>query len=813
MKNYPFLIVLIILAGFLFGNNIYADQIILPVGETGASDGNSLPYIDLVAPNGGESWALGSVQNIVWTSSRLSNSIRITLWKDGIKVGLIATGVDPVVGFLPWLVGTHTGGVVAAGSGYTIKIKEISTTVSDISDAAFDIIPAIPPVINNVMPSGVTLPIGSPVDITWETSGAVGPVKLSLWKDGMQVGVIAYGLPSALLSYEWLAGQFVDGSWAQPGTGYFVRVKEIDTLVLDESDIPIELTPPPQPLKVVSPNGGEDLVIDSNISIFWDVFGLLNNLKITLWKDGALIGAIAHDIPPTPGVFSWNVGQYMGGMAPVGSGYTIKIKELGTAVVDESDGPFNIILPPPLITVISPNGNETWSHGTSKNITWVSENLSANIKISLYQEGTQVGVIASDVDPSLGSYTWTVGEYLGGTVPPGVDFTIKIKEMGTTTMDESDLPFEITQPTASWTFMVYLCGDNDLEGNGIDDFLEMAAVGSTDDVNIIVQFDRSPSYDARYGDWTDTKRFHVTTGMTPTEENALVLGEVEDPGEADMGDPATLINFVDWTKINYPAEKYALVLWDHGDGWRTIKSDLKFKAVCGDESSENYLTMAELRSALEAVGGAHLIGFDACLMGMVEVAYEIKNHGQVMVGSEYRVPATGWPYNTILSDLTGNPSGTPTQLGKSIVTRYYSSYAMDFTMSALDLTKMDALNVAISTFAQIAITFWDVDQTAVRTAALGVMIAIDNTIIKERHGVEWPGAHGLAIYFPSNLDSFDSDYNSSTLRFLNDGRWDEFLSAFLNTMLGSWIDVARGLTQEFYYPEHVDLYHFCLLLQ
>ena len=69
------------------------------------------------------------------------------------------------------------------------------------------------------------------------------------------------------------------------------------------------------------------------------------------------------------------------------------------------------------------------------------------------------------------------------------------------------------QTIHDWTFMVYLDGDNNLEGAGIDDFLEMSAVGSTQHINIVVQFDRIGGYDSRYDNWTTCKRFLVTPGM------------------------------------------------------------------------------------------------------------------------------------------------------------------------------------------------------------------------------------------------------------------------------------------------------------
>jgi len=187
-------------------------------------------------------------------------------------------------------------------------------------------------------------------------------------------------------------------------------------------------------------------------------------------------------------------------------------------------------------------------------------------------------------------------------------------------------------PEPSWTFMVYLDGDNDLEDAGIDDFLEMSSAGSDTGINIVVQFDRVPGYSSAYGDWTSTKRFHITYGMTPTS-----LEAVQDIGEANMGSPATLSDFANWAITNYPAERYALVFWNHGGGWRErieelqeklaserdyltteerkdIKEEIQrletklkeeeeppYKTVCWDDTDGDYLYTQEVRTALEGV--------------------------------------------------------------------------------------------------------------------------------------------------------------------------------------------------------------------
>ena len=102
-------------------------------------------------------------------------------------------------------------------------------------------------------------------------------------------------------------------------------------------------------------------------------------------------------------------------------------------------------------------------------------------------------------------------------------------------------PLEATpgsRANKEWTFMVYIDGDNNLEGAAVDDFLEMSAVGSTGDVNIVVQMDRRGGYDTSYGDWRDCQRYLVTQGMTPTEANAVSdWGDGQGGREVNMGDP------------------------------------------------------------------------------------------------------------------------------------------------------------------------------------------------------------------------------------------------------------------------------------
>ncbi len=226
--------------------------------------------------------------------------------------------------------------------------------------------------------------------------------------------------------------------------------------------------------------------------------------------------------------------------------------------------------------------------------------------------------------------------------------------------------FNFSLFSANWTIMIYLDGDNDLEEYAIDDFVEISSVGSDQNINIVVQFDRIKGYDRRYGDWTECNRFYIKSGMLPTRENSIKnWGDGFGGREVNMGEPQTLIDFIDWAKKNYPAEKYALILWNHGNGWKSLNflesyKKRTYKEICYDQTNYDSHSIKEVRQAL-LNNYFDLIGFDACLMGMIEVATEISDFGNVFVSSETTETIYGWNYQSFLSNLKDNPQSSPEQ--------------------------------------------------------------------------------------------------------------------------------------------------------
>ncbi len=266
---------------------------------------------------------------------------------------------------------------------------------------------------------------------------------------------------------------------------------------------------------------------------------------------------------------------------------------------------------------------------------------------------------------------------------------------------QASAPLEVMdQSTAEWTFMVFVAGDNNLEDAALGDVNEMERVGSTDQVNILVQLDRSRSYTSADGDWSGSRRYRIEQDSSTNSIGSTVL---EDLGSTDSGDPDTLAEFATWGIQNYPAERYALVIWNHGWGWDlTIAGGTK--GVASDDGTGNDISVArgELAEALATVTGAigaplDLLGMDACLMGSWEVGYAAAPYADTYVASQASEGLDGWAYDTAMADLIADPTMSAATLGGFIAQRFNESH--DSTQSVVDLTVAAELAAALDELA------------------------------------------------------------------------------------------------------------------
>lgn len=200
----------------------------------------------------------------------------------------------------------------------------------------------------------------------------------------------------------------------------------------------IELVKSGPYISVIKPDGGERMNKYSSYRLAWETTGISSPLKILLYRDGTLVGTVAENLDPLSGAYSWRVGDYTGGSAPVNTGYKIKVNAPGI-IYDASNAPFTLVK----LRVLSPNGGENLGIGSSVPISWRTAGGLGLLQVSLWRGSTFVGIIVDKVDPALGIYNWSAGSYKGGTAPVGTGYTIRVRETGTLILDNSDKPFTL----------------------------------------------------------------------------------------------------------------------------------------------------------------------------------------------------------------------------------------------------------------------------------------------------------------------------------------------------------------------------------
>ncbi|GAB4031744.1 MAG: hypothetical protein Fur0012_09420 [Elusimicrobiota bacterium] len=261
-----------------------------------------------------------------------------------------------------------------------------------------------------------------------------------------------------------------------------------------------------------------------------------------------------------------------------------------------------------------------------------------------------------------------------------------------------------------WTVMVFVNAKNNLETYGLKDVNEMEKIGSSDKVNIVAELGRINGYSTEDGDWKGSRRYLVTKDEDISKITSPVVMEI---AKSDMGDWNYLVNFVKWAKENYPAKKYVLVVWNHGSGWnKNLEiAELGGKGISYDDETGNHITTAQLRQALEQTGKMNILAMDACLMQMIEVAYEVKDNANYIVASEETEPGDGYTYDTWLGPLVNKPAMSEAELSKVMVDSYgdhYQSINQGSTQSSIKAASLESFTAMVNDFADALIASNDV---------------------------------------------------------------------------------------------------------
>ncbi len=235
------------------------------------------------------------------------------------------------------------------------------------------------------------------------------------------------------------------------------------------------------------------------------------------------------------------------------------------------------------------------------------------------------------------------------------------------------------------TLMLYMCGST-LEsegGSASADIMEIIDSGfDPSQTSVVVMAGGSSS-------WELGLRSDKLTLMELKDTGRVPIGMEEG---ASMGKPETLLRLLEYAHEEYPAEQYALILWDHGTG--------PLGGVCLDDLyAPDRLSLDDLTQALKASPFARdklaWIGFDACLMSSVEVASRVAPYADYMVASQAQEPGSGWNYG-FLRDIDKDADFPET--ARRIVDMYCDTpqkNPIDLTLACVDLSAIGQIEAGM----------------------------------------------------------------------------------------------------------------------
>lgn len=360
------------------------------------------------------------------------------------------------------------------------------------------------------------------------------------------------------------------------------------------------------------------------------------------------------------------------------------------------------------------------------------------------------------------------------------------------------------------TVMLYMCG-SDLESEGAAaslDLEEIAAASIGSSVNVIVETGGAKEWSYDFIEPDSNQRWQVTRGE---------MRLLEDVGLRNMSEGRTLTSFIRFCRQEFPADRYILILWDHGGG--TVGG------YAYDERFPNtqMMSIAELNQALDDAGVFFdLIGFDCCLMGTVETAFMVEHYADYMIASQRTEPGEGWYYTPWIQALSDNPAIDTEKLGKLIIDSFIRAsrngyYGNELTLSMIDLSYIPVL------FSEMYSFFDDAQSTLVEDRAflaasrrLGESRAIsDNEDLADLvyllsamegsgkvlqrleqcivyNGTTIRDHNGLCMYFPyrdlSKVDEALSIFHQIGI----EENYQDFITTFANLMVGGQLHSGGG---------------------
>ncbi|MFI3169540.1 MAG: clostripain-related cysteine peptidase [Faecalibacterium sp.] len=365
------------------------------------------------------------------------------------------------------------------------------------------------------------------------------------------------------------------------------------------------------------------------------------------------------------------------------------------------------------------------------------------------------------------------------------------------------------------TLMVYMLG-SDLESDGgsaSEDIEEMLAATYGDNLNVVMMTGGATNWSNRQISSSTCQYWQLTDGE-------LVCLE-KDLGRISMVSEDILADFIQYAQATFPANRYGIILWDHGGG--------TFSGFGYDEYYPNdTLTLENLSNAF-AAGGVQFdfIGFDACLMATAETAFALEPYADYLIASEETEPATGWAYTEWLTLLGKDTSMSTVDLGVAIVDSYIESLMRfeEGTLSVIELRQMpytymqlcdyfsdasDLLNTSdyrelsiarsnVKDFGESEFDQVDVIDFATEADLDGsesLIAAVDSAVKYYSNTSAMSDTYGMAMYFPYDYPEYYSEIQAVLESVGYTADYTSFFSQFISAMVGGQTSHGRSSGSE-----------------
>jgi ELWxxDGT repeat protein len=369
--------------------------------------------VTVTAPNGEESWAVSSMQDIAWTTSGSIDNVKLEYSIDNGASWIVIIGTTENDSSYSWTIPD------TASSQCFIKVSDANGIAFDVSDAVFGI---INPTITVTAPNGgENWESGSAQNITWSSTGSIANVKIEYSIDSGSSWNSISASTANNGSFNWTVANSSSNSC-------LVKVSDVAGTAFDVSDAVFGIVNPT--ITVTAPNGGESWEGGSAQNISWSFTGTIANVKIEYSIDSgsswnSIISSTANN-----GSFNWTV------VNSPSSTCLIKVSDVASTATDISNSTFTIIAQKN-ITVIAPNGGESWRINAYQYILWNWTGAISNVNIEYSTNNGSTWIVIASSTVNTGSYRWKV------TGPASTICKVKVSATTGSPSDSSNNVFRI----------------------------------------------------------------------------------------------------------------------------------------------------------------------------------------------------------------------------------------------------------------------------------------------------------------------------------------------------------------------------------